>query len=198
MALGIVIYHDATFAIFALIGMPVSVLMSRKLMNRMVNNNKRSAALNAEMSGFNQESLSNIQTIKAFDLIKLYCERLKDLQTKYLKMRLEFNRMSAVTSFIMAIVGMAVSYSCYGWGIYRVWSGVISYGTMTMFLSLSGTLTSSVNSLAGLIPSAVSLTISAGRLMDIVEMPQEDYSHDKEVEVFEKKYRMGGCLLLHI
>ena len=57
MALGIVIYHDATFAIFALIGMPVSVLMSRKLMNRMVNNNKRSAALNAEMSGFNQESL---------------------------------------------------------------------------------------------------------------------------------------------
>ena len=196
MALGIVIYHDATFAIFALIGMPVSVLMSRKLMNRMVNNNKRSAALNAEMSGFNQESLSNIQTIKAFDLIKLYCERLKDLQTKYLKMRLEFNRMSAVTSFIMAIVGMAVSYSCYGWGIYRVWSGVISYGTMTMFLSLSGTLTSSVNSLAGLIPSAVSLTISAGRLMDIVEMPQEDYSHDKEVEVFEKKYRMGGMGLV--
>lgn len=115
--------------------MPVSVLMSRKLMNRMVNNNKRSAALNAEMSGFNQESLSNIQTIKAFDLIKLYCERLKDLQTKYLKMRLEFNRMSAVTSFIMAIVGMAVSYSCYGWGIYRVWSGAISYGTMTLFLS---------------------------------------------------------------
>ena len=100
MALGIVIYHDATFAIFALIGMPVSVLMSRKLMNRMVNNNKRSAALNAEMSGFNQESLSNIQTIKAFDLIKLYCERLKDLQTKYLKMRLEFNRMSAVINVL--------------------------------------------------------------------------------------------------
>ena len=67
---------------------------------------------------------------------------------------------------------------------------------MTMFLSLSGTLTSSVNSLAGLIPSAVSLTISAGRLMDIVEMPQEDYSHDKEVEVFEKKYRMGGMGLV--
>ena len=54
------VYRIITFAIFALIGMPVSVLMSRKLMNRMVNNNKRSAALNAEMSGFNQESLSLI------------------------------------------------------------------------------------------------------------------------------------------
>ena len=111
-------------------------------------------------------------------------------------MRLEFQRMSILTSILMSIIGFIVSYSCYGWGIYRVWSGVISYGTMTMFLSLSGTLTSSVNSLAGLIPSAVSLTISAGRLMDIVEMPQEDYSHDKEVEVFEKKYRMGGMGLV--
>lgn len=181
MALGIVIYHDATFAIFALIGMPVSVLMSRKLMNRMVNNNKRSAALNAEMSGFNQESLSNIQTIKAFDLIKLYCERLKDLQTKYLKMRLEFNRMSAVTSFIMAIVGMAVSYSCYGWGIYRVWSGAISYGTMTLFLSLSGQLTGTLNSLISLVPTAINLTTSAGRLMDILNMPRDDYSQTEEV-----------------
>ena len=33
--------------------------------------------------------------------------------------------------------------------------------------------------------------------MDIVEMPQEDYSHDKEVEVFEKIFECGryGTLL---
>lgn len=61
-----------------------------------------------------------------------------------------------------------------------------------MFLSLSGTLTSSVNSLASLVPSAISLTISAGRLMDIVEMPQEDYSQDDAVNTFEKKYRSEG------
>ena len=100
-------------------------------------------------------------------------------------MRLEFQKMSMLTSVLMSLIGFVVSYSCYGWGIYRVWSGVISYGTMTMFLSLSGNLTSSVNSLTGLIPSAISLTISAGRLMDIVEMPQEDYSRDSEVRAFE-------------
>ena len=152
--------------------------------------------MSAKLYGFNQETFSNIQTIKAFDLIKFYIEKLGSLQKEYIGMRLEFQRMSILTSILMSIIGFIVSYSCYGWGIYRVWSGVISYGTMTMFLSLSGTLTSSVNSLAGLIPSAVSLTISAGRLMDIVEMPQEDYSHDKEVEVFEKKYRMGGMGLV--
>lgn len=68
------------------------------------------------------------------------------------------------------LYGFIVSYSCYGWGIYRVCSNAVSYGTMTMFLSLTG----AVNSLVSLVPSAISLTISAGHLMDIVEMPREE------------------------
>lgn len=191
-ALAVVLYYDPTFALFALLGIPFSALLSRPLLRRMRNNNQKSAAMNAKMYGFNQEAFSNIQTIKAFDLIQFYTEKLKSLQTEYIGMRLEFQRMSILTSVLMSIVGFIVSYSCYGWGIYRVWSNVISYGTMTMFLSLSGTLTSSVNSLASLVPSAISLTISAGRLMDIVEMPQEDYSQDDAVNTFEKKYRSEG------
>lgn len=191
-ALWVVIYYDPTFAIFALLGIPFSALMSRPLLRRMRNNNERSAAMNAKLYGFNQEAFSNIQTIKAFDMIHFYIDRLKNLQKYYINMRLEFQKMSILTSVLMSIVGFAVSYSCYGWGIYRVWSGAISYGTMTMFLSLSGTLTASVNSLTGLIPTAISLTISAGRLMDIVEMPQEDYSQDKEVRGFEKEHRAEG------
>lgn len=191
-ALAVVLYYDPTFALFALLGIPFSALMSRPLLRRMRNNNEKSAAMNAKMYGFNQEAFSNIQTIKAFDLIRFYTEKLKSLQTEYIGMRLEFQRISILTSVLMSIVGFIVSYSCYGWGIYRVWSNVISYGTMTMFLSLSGTLTSSVNSLASLVPSAISLTISAGRLIDIVEMPQEDYSQDDAVNTFEKKYGSEG------
>lgn len=192
MALGIVIINDPTFAIFSLIGMPVTALMSKTLMKRMVHNNKRSAALGAKMSGFNQESFSNIQTIKAFDLIKLYSQRLKQLQTEYLNMRLEFNRMSMVTSFIISLVGMAVSYSCYGWGIYRVFSGNISYGTMTLFISLSGQLTGALNSLISLVPSAIGLTTSAGRIMDIINMKQEDYSEKEKVATLNNHYKKLG------
>lgn len=195
-ALGIVLYYDPTFAVFALLGIPFSALLSKPLLRRMKNNNERSAAMNAKLYGFNQETFSNIQTIKAFDLIRFYIDHLKELQKEYIGMRLDFQKMSAFTSVLMSLVGFMVSYSCYGWGIYRVWSGVISYGTMTMFLSLAGTLTTAVNSLTSLIPTAVSLTISAGRLMDIVEMPQEDYSHDAQVRSFEKKYREEGIGLV--
>lgn len=191
----IVLYNDATFAVFALLGIPVSLLMSKTLMRRMVNNNKRSAAMSAKMSGFNQEAFSNIQTIKAFDGITLYIRRLTELQKEYISMRLEFQRMSMVTSIIMAFVGLVVSYSSYGWGIYRVWSGAISYGTMTLFLSLSGTLTATLNALISMVPSAISLTTSAGRLMDILEMPKEDYSGNEEMELFLKKYKDVGITL---
>lgn len=194
-AFALVCYNDFVFAILALLGVPVSMFMSRRLLKRMRGNNKRSAAMNARMSGFNQEAFSNIQTIKAFDLINLYSRHLKELQKDYLDMRLEFQRLSMVTSVIMSVTGLAVSYSCYGFGIYRVWSGAISYGTMTMFLSLSGTLTGTLNQLISLVPAAVSLTTSARRLMDIIEMPKEDFSQSDEASMFFRQNRQTGISL---
>ncbi len=81
-ALSVVLYYDPTFALFALIGIPFSAILSKPLLRRMSNNNAKSAAMNAKMYGFNQETFSNIQTIKAFDLIHFYIERLKSLQKK--------------------------------------------------------------------------------------------------------------------
>lgn len=194
-ALAMVLYNDWTFAVFAFLGIPVSLIMSKTLMKRMVNNNKRSAAMSAKLSGFNQEAFSNVQTIKAFSVIRLYVERLKQLQKEYISMRLDFKRMSIWTSLLLSTVGLIVSYAAYGWGVYRVWAGVITYGSMTMFLSLSSTLTGAVHSLTALVPAAIGLTTSAGRLMDIVEMPREDYSEENEADLFAQRNKAEGISL---
>ncbi len=194
-AFAMVIYYDPSFAIFAFLGMPVSLLLSKTLLNRMVNNNKRSAAMGAKMSGFNQETFSNIQTIKAFDLIHLYVARLKQLQKEYITMKLDFQKMSMGTSLLLSTVALLVSYASYGWGIYRVFTNAISYGTMTMFLSLSGTLTGTLHNLTSLVPTIIGLTTSAGRLMDIIEMPREDYSQNEEVDQFFQAHRGNGISL---
>lgn len=194
-AFAVVLYNDYTFAIFAFLGMPVSLLLSKTLMKRMVNNNKRSAALGAKMSGFNQEAFANIQIIKGFDLIRLYGRRLRQLQEEYVTMQMDFKKMSIWTSLLMTLIGMIVSYAAYGWGIYRVWSGAITYGSMTMFLGLSGTLTSALQNLTSLVPTAIGLTTSAGRLMDIVEMPREDYSAEPAAAEFLSAHREEGISL---
>ena len=136
-ALGIVLYYDPLFALLAIAGMPVSLLMSKTLLSRMQSRNLESAALNAKMMGFHQESFSNIQTIKAFDLIPLYVKKLHEYQKEYLQLQKKYQKLGILSSVFLSFVGLIVSYSCYGLGIYRVWSGTISYGTMTLFLSLS-------------------------------------------------------------
>lgn len=153
--------------------------------------------MGAKMSGFNQETFSNIQTIKAFDLIRLYIARLKQLQKEYITMRLDFQKMSMGTSLLLSTVALLVSYASYGWGIYRVFSNAISYGTMTMFLSLSGTLTGTLHNLTSLVPTIIALTTSAGRLMDIIEMPREDYSQNDAVETFFQAHKSNG-ISLHV
>ena len=107
-------------------------------------------------------------------------------------MKKKFQKLSAMTSIMMSFVGIVVSYSCYALGIYRVFTGAITYGTMTLFLSLSGSLTSTLNALIGMVPTAVSITTSAGRLMDILDMPHEDFSDRKQAEVFYKKNKQSG------
>lgn len=194
-ALAIVIYYDPLFAVCALAGMPVSLIMSKTLLSRMKSRNVESAALGAKMMGFNQETFSNIQTIKAFNLIPLYVQRLKDYQKDFLNLKKRYQRLGIVTSLILSLVGLAVSYGCYALGIYRVWTGTITYGTMTLFLSLSGTLTGTLNSLTSMVPSAIGITTSAGRLMDILDMPREDYSDSRLVEQFyERNQNTGLCL----
>lgn len=186
-ALGIVLYYDPLFALLAIAGMPVSLLMSKTLLSRMQSRNLESAALNAKMMGFHQESFSNIQTIKAFDLIPLYVKRLYEYQKEYLQLQKKYQKLGILSSVFLSFIGLLVSYSCYGLGIYRVWSGTISYGTMTLFLSLSGTLTGTLNTLVGMVPSAINITTSSGRLMDIIKMPREDHSAAPKIDAFYKK-----------
>ncbi len=181
-SLAIVLHYDATFALFALLGIPLNLVISHSLLQRIYAYNKKSAAMFAKMSGFNQEIFSNIQTIKAFHLISFYVKRLKTLQQDFLSMRMGYQRLSMLTSIGMALAGLAISYSCYGWGIYRVWSGAITYGTMTLFLSLTSNLTATMNALIGLVPTAISITTSAGRLMEILNMPKEDYTAEPQVD----------------
>lgn len=194
-SLVIILYYDWSFALIALAGFPASLLLSRSMFSRMQSSSRESAVLGAQMSGFNQEAFSNLQTIKAFGILPIYNARLRKLQTDYLDMRLRYQRLSIRTSVILSIVGIIISNACYGWGIYRVWSDAITYGTMTLFVGLSGSMTGNLNSLVSLFPSAVSITTSVGRLREILDLPREDYEDDKELEEMTPCFHKKGVSL---
>lgn len=192
VALVVMLQNDWTFALITFISMPISIAISRHMIKKMRDNNMKSMEISSKMSGFNQEAFSNIQTIKAFSLVPEYTKRLASIQKEYIANRLKYQRAYIGISIINMLLSLVVSYAAYGWGIYRVWSNAITYGTMTLFLSLSASLSSAVNSMIGLFPMLIGMSTSAKRLMDIVGMPQEDYSNNQDVKNFAEKNKENG------
>lgn len=191
-ALAMVLYYDASFATFVLICIPISIYTSRASLKKMQKSNMSSMAIGTKMSSFNQETFANIQTVKAFDMIPLYSRRLRALQKQYTDIRLRYQRTTIMNTFVLTLISMVVTYASYGWGIYKVWNGDITYGTMTMFLTLSATLNASVDNLISFVPSTITLTNSAKRLMGVVDLPKEDHSQTKEVREFFEKHKDTG------
>ncbi len=181
-SLAIVLYYDPTMAIFALMSAPFLFLSSRFSAKMMRKYNKESREINGKILSFSEESIQNLQTIKAFDLIHRHTKNFKELLDNYRKLRLDYDKFSIVLTICMSLVGLVVSYSCYGWGVWRLWQGAITYGTMTLFLQLSGKLTASFSSLVSLAPSAISIATAAGRIMEITNLPLEEDSDKEKAE----------------
>lgn len=191
-ALIMVISYDASFAVFALISAPVTMLVSRHNLKRMQQTNMGYLSINTKLSAFTIEAFSNFQNVKAFHLVPQYMKKLRGIQDEQVKANLHYQKASCINALLLAIVTSLVTYSTYGWGIYKVWSGAITYGTMTMFLTLSNSLAVSVQSLLQIIPTTINVTNAAKRLMDISTLPKEDYSQETEVAAFYKENVASG------
>ena len=190
--LAIILYYDPTMAVIALGSAPVMVIVSKTLMKKMRDYNKRMREVSSEVMSFNEESFQNIQSVKAFDLVEFFSNRLRNVQQNYKDVYLDYNKFSVYTSSFMSVVGMFVAYACFGWGVYRLWTGHITFGTMTLFVQLSSQLSSSFKSLVSLVPSAISATTSAGRIMEFFKIKNETKLDDEKVRLIQNNTQGKG------
>ena len=191
-ALCIVLYHDPVMALLALMSAPFMFLSSKFIVRAMRKYNEKTRELNGKVLSYTQESVQNIQLIKAFDLTKDYISNFTKLLEEFRSFRLSYDKFSILMTLCLSLIGVAVSYSCYGLGIFRLWQGAITFGTMTMFLQLSGVLTSSFSALASMVPSAVSIATAAGRIIEITSFTEEDDAdREKALAILEKSKKSG-------
>ena len=172
-SLVIILFYDPIMALIALIGAPLSVICSRMLVRRMRDYNKRMKVISSEVMSFHDDSFRNLTSIKGFGIMDGFYRRMLELQKRYHDAFMDYNRFSVVASLVMSLVGLAISAGCFGWGVYRLWNHEITYGVMTMFLQLTSMLRGAFSSIIGLVPTYISITTSAGRLMAVVELDEE-------------------------
>ena len=181
----LILVHDPTMAVFALLTAPLSLLAAKPFVGKMRALSKDMRTVNAEMVAFHEEALQNAQSIKAFNLVDTFLQKLYGVQDRCYDTSMAFNRFSVLNSAFLSACGTIVSYLCLGWGAYRLWCREIDFGTMTLFMQLAGYLSSSLSALIKLIPSAIECTVSARRIMTILDLPREDLSELPRVEALK-------------
>ena len=205
-AFAIMLYFDPSMALITLLGAPVTLVLSRFLMGKLRRHNLLLKELTGEVMSFQEDSFRNLTSIKAFSAAGRYEEEMYRLQNRYAEAYLSYNGFQIGTSTGLSLVSMLVTAACFGWGVYRLWAGAITYGSLTMFLQLANMLRGSFSSLVSLASQAISITTSAGRVMAVEALPLENWAvpeglpdhRELEISMNQVSFRYrDGDIVLH-
>lgn len=188
----IVIKNDPWMALIALLGAPVSFLTSRYSAKRMRQFQRDNQNVASDRTVFDQETFQNLQFIKAFGMLDRVTEKFHRIQQESVDVALRQNKFQQYMTITTSLVGQAVGYACYGFAAFRLWQGQISYGTMTMFISMAASLRGSFSGILNLAPMVIRAGISAERIMEITGLPRDSMADKEEAEEIRKQSREKG------
>lgn len=180
----LIVMNDPIMAAIALMSAPVSALLSRFMIRKMHNHSLKVKELSADIMSYQEDSFQNLQYIKSFGISDVINKRLIKKQQEYKEESLNYNKVTVLMNIIMGLVGITVTFVSYAWGIYRLWEGFITYGTMVMFLQLTLTLSNSFNSILSVIPTTINLGTSAARIISLENLPEEKSTPTAEENKF--------------
>lgn len=169
----VIVCFDPTMALLALLTAPITLLAARPFVKKMRELSKQMRVVGGEMMAFHEEALQNAQSIKAFNIVPAFLDRLYRKQDEYYHTAMALNRFSVSNSVLLSSCSQLIRYLCLAYGVFRLWCGAIDLGTMVLFLQLAGYLSAALTALIRLIPSVVSCTVAAQRLMTVLELPRE-------------------------
>lgn len=178
----IILWHDPTMALLALVTAPFTLLIAKPFVSRMRRLSKEVRNVSSEMMSFHGETLQNVQPIKAFHLVEPFRKRLDQVQQKHYDTSMQMNRFSILNSSLLSACSCIISNLCLGWCAYRLWLGAIDFGTLILFLQLAGYLSAALTALIKLVPSAIECTVAAQRVMTVFELPTETMEYAQRVQ----------------
>ncbi len=181
-------YYSPIMSLIALSSAPVILLMSRYLVQKQKTHREEMMKTTSKMYSFETEALYNIDTVKSFGVMDYYSTQMKELQMQYRRITLAWNMFQIRTNVFMAIMSLIVEYVAYGYALFLLWGGQITYGTMTLFLQQRGALSGAFQNLVSIVPGCISSSVSAHRIQELMALPKEKH-HDKEIpaEYFKGK-----------
>ncbi|MBR5152410.1 MAG: ABC transporter ATP-binding protein [Clostridia bacterium] len=129
---------------------------------------------------FIQETAQNFAVIQAFSVQSVMRRLLGKAQRDSYKLILRTNHISIGATVAMSMAMTIGYYAALGWGAWRIFSGAITFGTLTAVLGLIGDISTPFEQIASLFPQYLSFCASAERLEEIENLPANDFDLQEE------------------
>lgn len=172
----VILYFDPIMALIGCASTPILFLLSRRLMRQQRDHNQNLRQTAGDMSAFQTEVFHNMDTLKSFGVEEQTGRKLRFWQNKYKDAMLDYNRFSIRTSVWLTVLGALVQYAAFGYCLWRLWRQDILFGTMTLFLQQRANLSNGFSALVSLVPTALSGSVAAQRLRELMELKKEDHN----------------------
>lgn len=167
-------YYEPFLAIFALCLAPIAGLMSTWLGKKMKRLQVKVQESESEYRSFITESLSNILVLKAFCGEDYAADRLTELRDQRFYWVFKKAKLSLGASTSMGLAFQCGYLVAFAWGAIGLSLKTITYGTMSVFLTLINRIQAPIIQLANMLPKVVSILASAGRVMELQNLPVEN------------------------
>lgn len=171
--LAVILYYDATMALIALLSAPILLLSGRYLMRKNSEYRRKVLEVNSKLMNYEVETFYNFDTIKSFGVMEHYSKGLRGWQERFKQTNLAYNLFTIKTNIGMSVLSAGVSFLAFGYCLFRLWTGDILYGTMTLFLEQRSKLSNQFSNLVRIIPGMLNSAVSARRIRELVELPSE-------------------------
>ena len=169
----VILHYDWIMAVIALASAPFMLLMSRFMIKKQRDYSKKVREMSSDLMTFEVEAIYNFDTIKSFGIAPHYSKKMRWWQGKFKDISLKYNMFSIKTNILMSIMGTLVQFAAFGYCLFRLWTGDITYGTMTLFLQQRSSLSSAFSNVVSIIPSFLNSSVSAHRIRELVQLPRE-------------------------
>ncbi|MBQ6787608.1 MAG: ABC transporter ATP-binding protein [Lachnospiraceae bacterium] len=167
-------FYSPLLAVFALLVAPVAAITSWWFGKKLKKLQVKVQESEAKYRSFIQESLANLLIVKAFANEEYSTERLTNLREERFHWLFERTKMSMVSHTVMSMSFQIGYIAAFAYGALQISRQVITYGTMSVFLTLVNRVQSPIMALAQQIPKVVSVLASAGRIMELQDIPLEE------------------------
>ncbi len=173
-------HYNKIMALLAFASAPILLLMSRYFIGKQREYSRKVKEMGSKMMGFEVETFYNFDTIKSFGIMGNYGKKLREWQKKFKKLSLEYNLFVIKTNVFMSVLGMIVQYAAFGYCLFLMWGGQISFGTMTLFLEQRARLSTAFNNVVGIVPNFLTSAVSAHRIRELIDLPREKHLPESE------------------